>query len=118
MFVWEYSYMYIFNLYNTSDYRNYAATQSKAWGNTTFVEVKNPLSPCMQFQSFVLSLLMYYLPILYTSLFARSKKDIRDVVKRALRPDNIEKQYKGLSHKCFVIVNRYSLEKYKGWYHL
>ena len=28
---------------------------------------------------------MYCLPILYTSLFSRSKKDIRDVVKRALR---------------------------------
>ena len=40
---------------------------------------------CMLFKSFVLSLLMYCLPILYTSLFSRSKKDIRDVVKRALR---------------------------------
>ena len=44
MFVWEYSYMYIYNLYDPSDYRNYAATQSKAWGNTTFVEVEEPLS--------------------------------------------------------------------------
>ena len=36
----------------------------------------------MIFKSFVLSLIMYCLPILYTSLFSRSK---RDLVKRALR---------------------------------
>ena len=34
---------------------------------------------CMLFKSFVISLLMYCLPILYTSIYARDKKSLRKV---------------------------------------
>ena len=45
--------------------------------NLLYLSSKAPA--CMIFKSFVISLLMYCLPILYTSIYARDKKSLRKV---------------------------------------
>jgi len=50
-----------------------------------FVYLSSTTLASMLFKSFIISILTYCLPILYTSLYAKDKKQIRHFFKEALK---------------------------------